>query len=156
MMNEGCCGGAKFCVSTIIVSFKKKIIEQCFDIKKNVFLQRQNPPSLSTMLKCAGRFFIVENKNACCHHARVWNKKNTILPMLPNRLAYPWIVLPTDPLRTYFDLCIIKYFINIISPYNDMTGKLKTFLSDFPDVDLAAIGFPHGWESEPLWVASPD
>jgi abortive infection bacteriophage resistance protein len=93
-------------------------------------------------------------RNACCHHARVWNKRNTILPMLPNRPAYPWIVLPTDPLRTYFDLCIIKYFINIISPANDMTVKLKTLLSNFPNVDPTAMGFPHGWEEEPLWRSS--
>ena len=35
----------------------KKNFEECFDIKKSVFLPHQNPPSLSTMLKCAGRFF---------------------------------------------------------------------------------------------------
>ena len=90
-------------------------------------------------------------RNACCHHARVWNKQNTILPMLPNRSAYPWISLQTNPLRIYFDLCIIKYFINIISPCNDMTEKLKSLLSDFPDVDPSAMGFPFGWEEEPVW-----
>ena len=90
-------------------------------------------------------------RNACCHHARVWNKQNTILPMLPTRIAYPWIYLPTNPLRIYFDLCIVKYFINIISPNNDMTEKLQTLLSDYPNVDPFAMGFPVGWTQEPLW-----
>ena len=49
-------------------------------------------------------------RNSCCHHARVWNKQNTIRPMLPNRMTGSWISLPTDTLRIYFDLCIIKYF----------------------------------------------
>ncbi len=63
----------------------------------------------------------------------------------------PWIMLPTDRLRIYFNLCIIKYFIDIISPYNMMSLKLKNLLADFPDVDTAAMGFPIGWEQEPLW-----
>ncbi|MBQ2195772.1 MAG: Abi family protein, partial [Prevotella sp.] len=62
-----------------------------------------------------------------------------------------WITLPTDTLRIYFDLCIIKYFLNIISPNNDMKAKLSALLSAFPSVDGNAMGFPHGWENEPLW-----
>ena len=54
-------------------------------------------------------------RNSCCHHARVWNKQNTIRPMLPNRIAGSWITLPADTLRIYFNLCIIKYFLNIIT-----------------------------------------
>jgi hypothetical protein len=30
--------------------------------KKAAYLQHENPPSLSTMLKCAGRFFYVSSK----------------------------------------------------------------------------------------------
>ena len=90
-------------------------------------------------------------RNACCHHARVWNKRNSILPMQPNRTDFPWIRNLIDPLRIFFDLCIIKYFVNIISPGNDMTNKLKMLLSDFPDVDPAAMGFPQKWEEEPVW-----
>lgn len=90
-------------------------------------------------------------RNSCCHHARVWNKQNTIRPMQPIRMSGAWLTLPTDPLRIYFDLCIIKYFLNIISPQNDMRGKLTKLLSDFPDVDPAALGIPTGWLQEPLW-----
>ena len=90
-------------------------------------------------------------RNSCCHHARVWNKQNTIRPMLPNRIAGSWITLPTDTLRIYFDLCIIKYFLNIISPNNDMRDKIEALLSDFPSIDINAMGFPRGWENEPLW-----
>ncbi len=38
----------------IFLFFKKVWLIQ----NKAVFLHHQNPPSLSTMLKCAGRFFI--------------------------------------------------------------------------------------------------
>ena len=90
-------------------------------------------------------------RNSCCHHARVWNKQNTIRPMLPNRMSGAWLTLPTDSLRIYFNLCIIKYFLNVISPQNNMRDKLLQLLTDYPSIDQAAMGFPHGWLQEPLW-----
>ena len=79
------------------------------------------------------------------------NKQNTIRPMLPNRMTGSWITLPTDALRIYFNLCIIKYFLNIISPNNDMKAKVDALLAAYPSIDVIAMGFPRGWESEPLW-----
>ena len=90
-------------------------------------------------------------RNACCHHARVWNKQNTIRATIPNRMTYSWITLPTDSLRIYFNICIIRYFLNIISPDNDMLAKLRWLFVDFPEIDLRVMGFPEGWEMEPLW-----
>ena len=49
------------------------------------------------------------------------------------------------------NLCIIKYFLNIISPNNDMKEKVNTLLSAYPSIDIVAMGFPYGWEKEPLW-----
>ena len=71
--------------------------------------------------------------------------------MLPNRMLGSWIILPTDTLRIYFALCIIKYFLNIISPSNDMKDMIDTLLSAYPSIDISAMGFPRGWENEPLW-----
>ena len=90
-------------------------------------------------------------RNACCHHSRVWNKVNFILPVMPRRIHRSWITLPVDVQRTYFNICIIKYFVNTVSPNNDMLAKLRWLFIDFPEIDLAAMGFPKGWEMEPLW-----
>ena len=49
--------------------------------------------------------------------------------MLPNRMTGSWITLPTDALRIYFNLCIIKYFLNIISPNNDMMAMVVAFIA---------------------------
>ena len=91
-------------------------------------------------------------RNACCHHSRVWNKVSSIMPVTPRRIAHSWITLPTNPQRVYFTFCIIKYFLDIISPNNDMLEKMYTLFSNYPEIDLAALGFPNGWESEPLWA----
>ena len=90
-------------------------------------------------------------RNSCCHHSRVWNKQYSIRATLPNRISRPWITLPTDTQRIYFTMCVIKYFIGIISPNNDMLVKLCRLFAAFPEIDLAAMGFPKGWETEPVW-----
>ncbi len=90
-------------------------------------------------------------RNACCHHSRVWNKVSSIMPISPRKIAYPWIGLPTTPQRVYFTICIIKYFLHIISPHNNMLDKMNKLFLAFPEIDKAALGFPTDWEYEPLW-----
>ncbi len=51
------------------------------------------------------------------------------------------LTLPTDALRIYFNLCIIKYFLNIISPNNDMKAKVDALLAAYPSIDITAMGF---------------
>ena len=58
--------------------------------------------------------------------------------MLPNRMTGSWITLPTDALRIYFNLCIIKYFLNIISHNNDMKAKVDALHSAYPSIDITA------------------
>ena len=95
---------------------------------------------------------IAVTRNACGHHARVWNKRNAMQPAIPSNPIGCWITLPTDSMRTYFDLCIIKYFLDIISPGNDMLSKMQSLFAEYPEVDLRALGFPSGnWQDEPLW-----
>ena len=94
---------------------------------------------------------IAVTRNACGHHSRVWNKQNAIQPAIPNNPEGEWITLPTDSMRAYFDLCIIKYFLNVISPNNDMQSKITWLFIRFPEIDLKALGFPQGWQMEPLW-----
>lgn len=90
-------------------------------------------------------------RNTCCHHARVWNKVNKIIPNDMRGMTRPWITIPADKRRIYYNMCIIKYFLDIISPNNDMLDKMHNLFSKFPEIDLAALGFPSGWENEPLW-----
>ena len=71
-------------------------------------------------------------RNACCHHARVWNKENAISPMIPRRLSGRWIV-------------------SDVSPNNDMLEHLQALLAEYPMIDIRAMGFPQNWQDEPLW-----
>ncbi len=94
---------------------------------------------------------ITLTRNTCCHHARVWNKENPITPMRAKKLSRPWISPSISPNRTFFDICIVKWFIDIVSPHNDMKTHLQQLLADFPMIDIQAMGFPKKWLEEPLW-----
>ena len=130
-------------ITNIYSNIKEKKIKKC--VSQAFGLQIEPFESWLTI--------ITLTRNSCCHHARVWNKQNTIRATIPNRINRPWITLSTDSLRIYFNICIIKYFLDIVSPENDMLAKLQWLFIKFPEVDLKALGFPVGWEMEPLWKA---
>lgn len=43
------------------------------------------------------------------------------------------------------------YFLSRTEVNNDMLDKMNRLFATFPEVDMAALGFPSGWENEPLW-----
>lgn len=115
-------------------------------------LQCQNPPSLSTMLKCAGRFLILYDKhNTFRQKLYITSRPCFFTTIKRSFYSQCFEGRTTDSLRVYYNICIIKYFLNIISPNNDLFQKIKTLFANYPEIDLNALGFPQGWESEPLW-----
>ena len=82
---------------------------------------------------------------------RVLNRTFALRVLTQRRMARPWIAIPVNQKKAYFSLCIIKYFLDIISPNNDMKAKIDALLSSYPSIDINAMGFPRGWENEPLW-----
>ena len=107
--------------------------------------------SLPVPLFISWMTIITLTRNSCCHHTRTWNKENPITPMIAKKLKGNWMISDIAPNRIFFNICIIKWFINIVSPHNDMKGHLKRLLSDFPMIDIKAMGFPKNWQEEPLW-----
>lgn len=94
---------------------------------------------------------VILTRNACCHHARIWNKENAIPPIKPKKVSRNRISSSVSCTRIFYDICIIKWFIDIIAPANDMKQHLLDLLAHYPNVDPRAMGFPIGWEHEPLW-----
>ncbi len=90
-------------------------------------------------------------RNNCCHHARVWNRTFALKALSMKRMCQPWIEIPVNQQKIYFSLCIIKHFINVISPGHKLTEKIERLFTEFPNIDIRAMGFPLEWESEPLW-----
>lgn len=94
---------------------------------------------------------IVYVRNICAHHSRLWNRALRIRPLFPRKTARPFLSVATTNNRVYYVLAIIQYLMQTINPSSTFATRLKLLISDFPEVNPSAMGFPGNWEEEPLW-----
>lgn len=123
----------------------------------------KNIKSYQTKKQIAQRFYlnipvfeswmtiITLTRNSCCHHARVWNREYTLRSRKMGKMSRPWIDDTVNQQRIFYNLSIIKYFADIISPNNHIKQRLQDLFNEFPIIDKAPMGFPKDWENEPLW-----
>lgn len=125
--------------SNVNDSAAKKAVSRSFMIPKFEYMR--------TWIRC-----LTVIRNICAHHARLWNANIIITPCLPRRLPNLWIDnQQVSPDKLYPHLCYIAYWLNSINPTNTFIKDIKALLAKYPVVDPAAMGFPKGWQSEPLW-----
>lgn len=58
----------------------------------------------------------------------LWNKVNSIIPNNMAGMTRPWIDPATDKRRTYYNICIIKYFLDITWKISQNFSTAKTTL----------------------------
>ena len=129
------------------------VLTKIYDNIRNNQIRKQIAKefSLNILVFMSWLTIVTVCRNNCCHHSRVWNRTFALRALSMRNMTQPWISVPVNQQKVFFSLCIIKYFLNIISPKNDMTVKLKTLITAFPEIDTAAMGFPQGWNNEPVW-----
>lgn len=117
----------------------KKIIAREFNLPQHLYLEN--------WIKC-----IAVLRNCIAHHSRIWNRKFPLKPKMPLKLTGMWIDCSSiEQAKLYAQLCCLAYLQNQIHPDNDFKQQLKSLLSAHPNVDVVTMGFPAGWENEPLW-----
>ena len=94
---------------------------------------------------------IVYVRNICAHHSRLWNKTLRIQPLFPRKTARIFISSPVRSDRVYYVFCIIQYLLKTVNPKTSFALRLKTLLEEFPNVDIAAMGFTKDWDKEVFW-----
>lgn len=94
---------------------------------------------------------IVYVRNICAHHSRLWNKTLRIQPLFPRKTAQAFLSSPVRSDRIYYVVCIIQYLLKIVNPSTSFSKRLKALLAEFPNVDIAAMGFVKDWDREGLW-----
>jgi abortive infection bacteriophage resistance protein len=95
-------------------------------------------------------------RNSCAHHARLWNRGFLIRMKLPNRPA-PLVAtlqppVAPGPAQLYNTLVLIRYLLQQVDQTSSWQGELKALVAMHPTADVAAMGFPAGWDQRPLWV----
>ncbi|MHA3902029.1 Abi family protein [Castellaniella sp. WN] len=98
-------------------------------------------------------------RNVAAHHSRLWNKNLVDQPKLPRAGAVPAfdpvIGQPAVASRLFVMLCILLHMMRVVSPNSSWPTRLRRLLDGFPAVpglSLADMGFPAGWEGQPLWL----
>lgn len=117
----------------------KKVIAAEFNLPHRKFLE--------SWIKCTSVL-----RNTIAHHARIWNRKFPYKPLLPKHLPSKWV--DTSNIREeklYSQLCVLKYLEDSIHPNNRFVDELKLHINSYPNVDIAAMGFPDDWDDQPLW-----
>lgn len=91
---------------------------------------------------------IVYIRNLCAHHARLWNRKLTFKPKLPNK-DKKWENIQND--RIYCLLMMMQYLLQYINPNSTWQSRLINLLEEHPNVSLKSMGFPVDWKENKLW-----
>ena len=85
---------------------------------------------------------IVYVRNLCAHHSRIWNRILAIRPMRNNKDT-DWDGIRNEKIFAVF--LIIKKLTRFGGSWDEWSGKLLTLLGEFPNVDVARMGFPDNW-----------
>jgi abortive infection bacteriophage resistance protein len=87
-------------------------------------------------------------RNACAHHARLWNKELAVKPQLPNA----WKGQGISNRRYYAIALIIQTMLGEVSPQSQWKERLKDHLDAYPSVDISHMHFPANLKRLPPWV----
>lgn len=95
-------------------------------------------------------------RNTCAHHSRVWNRSFAPVSTVGLRTIRDLRSLPEGQSeRLYGALTVMGYLLQGTSPGTTWTTKLRSLieesLSGLSGRDVAEMGFPEGWQVEPLW-----
>ena len=92
-------------------------------------------------------------RNLCAHHARVWNRVFGLRPQIPRPNKHPqWhqpVAIRDD--RIFGLLSVLSYLMRQTAPASSWQQRLTGVLAAYPEIPIADMGFPVGWEQSPIW-----
>ena len=87
-------------------------------------------------------------RNACAHHGRIWNRS---LPFNPQ--SHPHFAVHfSHPSRFYSRAAVIRIMTNAIDGNPYFGDGLRYLFHAHPVVNSGQMGFPLGWDRDPLWT----
>jgi len=92
-------------------------------------------------------------RNFCAHHARIWNRKFAIKPIIPLKESWKFLENIEDDTnqRLYGILsCMVKMMENV-NPNADFKIKLKDLFREYNCINIHYIGFQKEWTEEQIW-----
>jgi abortive infection bacteriophage resistance protein len=92
-------------------------------------------------------------RNACAHHARLWNRELPVRPYIPDARHRPEWHKPYqfDNRRTFTVLTLLQDLLRHIDAQNGWRDRLEALLQKYPDIPINWMGFPKNWKDSPIW-----
>lgn len=91
-------------------------------------------------------------RNICAHHSRLWNRVLTLKPLLLTNPRQRWLSNNNIQVNKLFAfLSCLLYLRKVVNPKTTFAHKIRQVLRRFPEIDPTKMGFPKGWENEPMW-----
>jgi abortive infection bacteriophage resistance protein len=106
---------------------------------------------------------IVYLRNLCAHHSRFWNREFGVSPQIPNKPLRIWLSAVSikemkganrgkSNNRAFYMFSILIYLLKPVNPKSTFRQKFFNLINKYPNIDLAAMGFPVAFEREALWM----
>ncbi|MBX3179778.1 MAG: Abi family protein [Candidatus Hydrogenedentes bacterium] len=119
------------------------------DIKKNIASGFNQPDEVVD----SWLHSLLTVRNACAHHARLWNRALGVKPKIPNEKKNPdWHVPSTIRNDRIFSvITILRYLMGIIAPQSRWPDRFLDLIERNPKIPLSEMGFPENWIECPIW-----
>lgn len=100
-------------------------------------------------------------RNACAHHARLWNRTVPPASTTALRTLEQMSVLPQGQSERIFGtIMVMAYMMRSISPGSTWSSKISHLITDsylpLRNRNLSELGFPSNWHTSTIWHPSPD
>lgn len=86
-------------------------------------------------------------RNTCAHHGRIWNRRFGYRPEVyahaPQHFA--------DPQSYYCLAVVMRLFSRAVDTHDEWSVRLMDLFKAHPAIAPAELGFPAGWEVDPIW-----
>lgn len=90
-------------------------------------------------------------RNACAHHARLWNRAIGTKPLIPKHRKDWHVPVAIRNDRAFGILTILKHCIDIVAPQSGWCNRLVALLEKYNTVPQKSMGFPDNWKECPIW-----
>jgi len=92
-------------------------------------------------------------RNACAHHARLWNREIPIRPLIPEKKHNPEWHSPVqfDNRRVFTVLTLLRYLLRFIDTQSDWQTRMEALLRAYPEIPIRTMGFPNNWKDSSIW-----
>ena len=90
-------------------------------------------------------------RNTCAHHGRVWNRRFGYRPEVYARAPTHF----SNPQSYYCLAVVMRLFSREVDTHDEWPVRLLDLFKAHPAIAPAELGFPAGWESDPIWNGRP-